>query len=506
MNLKTFILSFVFIVLTHCSFGQITNKNTFSKPDSLNQATLSRLNSETAKLNKQLDSLGKVTSLTAGQYKHKTDSLYQNFSSTILGKTKMPGDSLTPAVKEHISELETSIQKRKSSLDSLFHTNGTDLNSPLTDRYKDKLPSLSLPTSNTGSLAIPSGTLQSMNVPTLNTQNLNAPLLHDNASLPEINIPKADVAGLGEVQEKIQDATGAFKDVEGYKSDITKLSQNDASDLTKIPQAAEEQAMKVQGVKQLQSEIGSGDALKKEIESVQEKAKDPKALQAEAMEKARKEYVDHLAGHEQEVKAGTDHLFKLQKKYKSLADSRYLPKGIQNKMKGRPWQERLAPGFFFQASHQLPNWTGIDISPYLGYKVSGRIRTYIGGSYRAYIDARDVDLNSRDKAYAFRWFTHLRAIGGFYGHVEWERKKEIFQSKIPTVLVNDPHIGKWTTHWYTGIANIRNINKKMNSTVIVLYDLTKVGHAFNFNQVAIRFGFEYRLTKKKEITEKQSAD
>src|SRR5258708_36962381 len=52
-----------------------------------------------------------------------------------------------------------------------------------------------------------------------------------------------------------------------------------------------------------------------------------------------------FVGQEAKLQAGIAQLDKLKKKYGTFADSRYLPKRVPNEMKGKPFKERIVPGF-----------------------------------------------------------------------------------------------------------------------------------------------------------------
>lgn len=167
-------------------------------------------------------------------------------------------------------------------------------------------------------------------------------------------------------------------------------------------------------------------------------------------------------------------------------------------MKEKPWQERLVPGVFFQFHQELQPWTGIDVSPYIGYRLSGRFRTFIGGTYRLYAKVQELDVNTRDRAYSFRWFSQVKIINGFYVHLEVERKMEDLTSAPPQLRQAESKLNIWENHYHAGLMRLQRINKRVNGTFYALYDFEHYGSTFNVRQVTTRFGLEYKLKKKKK--------
>ena len=71
--------------------------------------------------------------------------------------------------------------------------------------------------------------------------------------------------------------------------------------------------------------------------------------------------------------------------------------------------------------------------------------------------------------------------------------------KIPVLpKFVDDKFNTWQTNYYTGLMRLQRINKNMNGAFYALYDLSDIGEIFNIKQIALRFGLEYKLKKKKK--------
>lgn len=475
---------------------QKIKQNTTSKLDSLDNETLGKLETEVSSLNHQLDSLSKLQ-LPGEKYKQKADSLYSNFQEKVLTKYKLPGDSLSPKLKNRVSEIDKTIGDKTSMLDSLFTANGLDINTNLGDKFNPSLPQQNLPALGNANLNLPGN---DMRFP--NTQMPNAQL--PNTKLPDTNIlkidaPKSDkIPGMNDfksVQEKVSEVADVAKNAATYAEEVKTLDPNN---MEKTAELAEKQLSKIDEVGAAQAELGKAEELKKEMGNFGEQAKSPDEAKEEVLHRTKQPFVDYLKGQEEKVQTGIDKMLDYQKKYRSLQDTRYLPKPIANKMKGKPWQERVVPGYLFQVHQQLQPWTGIDISPFVGYRLSGQFRTFIGGTYRIYVDIKDFNFNLHDRAYAVRWFTHIKTINGLYVHLELERQKEVYLNKPALPKLSEVEFNKWRSHSYAGLMRLQRINKNINGTAFALYDFKDIGRTFNFNQIALRFGIEYKLKKKKK--------
>ena len=85
-----------------------SNTKYLQKADSLDQVILGKIEKQVTALNQKLDSLYSLK-LPGTQYKQKADSLYHGFQEKVLGKFKMPSDTLSPKIKGRINEIDKTI-------------------------------------------------------------------------------------------------------------------------------------------------------------------------------------------------------------------------------------------------------------------------------------------------------------------------------------------------------------------------------------------------------------
>lgn len=499
---------------------KISTAEYLEKADSLEQAILVKIEKQVAAFNQKIDSLNQLR-LPSAKYNQKADSLYKGFQQKVLSKYKLPSDTLSVKIKDRISELDKTISDKTSFLDSLFTANGLDMNFNFSEKFNPAVPQTNLPSvKDSGIFPMPNAPMPNALIPNLPAEGLpqagaQLPVMElpnaqipkgqiPNPNLPKANLPKTDnIPGMSDIkslQEKVSDVTNVVKDAEKYAEEIKKVQEMDVRNLEKVPELAEKQLMKMDEMEAVQGELTKGEALKKEIGSFGDKAMNPEEAKEEIMHRTKQPFVDYLKGHEEKVQSGMNKMFDYQKKYRTVADTRYLPKRTANKMKGKPWQERLVPGISFQIDQNHVPWTGIDISPFVGYRLSGRFRTFIGGTYRPYVNVRSFDFNPNDKAFSLRWFTHIKTINGVYLHLEAQRKLEDISLKPSHQPVSDQLSNIWQNQYYVGLMRLQRLNKKINVSFYVLYDLDDIGKTFNVSQVEMRFGFEYKLKKKKANT------
>ena len=497
------------------SFFENTKSNIISA-DSLNDVTLNKIKNEIVSLNQKIDSL-KTLKLPSTLYKQKADSLYSTFQESVLGKYKLSSDTLSQEIKNCINELDENIRKKTFLLDSLLTANGLHINLTLRDKFNPSLSQQKLSEINPSPLNIQALDKLDFGAPTIPVEDLSQMRSHlpdvtaispipgqEDVNIPRVNIPKTgDLPAMDEIRsmrEKISEVTNAVKDAEGYANELEKVKELDVKDMQKVPEAAEKQLLKIDRIDAVKGELDKGDALKKQMSTFGDQAKDPEEMKEEVLHRTKQPFVDYLKGKEEKVQSGMNKMFEYQKKYRVIADTRNLPKRTANKMKGKPWQERLVPGVAFQINQNHVPWTGIAISPFVGYRLSGRFRTFISATYTPYVNIKTFDYNAVDRTLAFRWFTHVKTINGVYVHLEAERKKDVLSLKPTHQVPTDELTNAWQKKYYVGLMRLQRLNKKLNASFYVLYDLDDIGKTFNFSQVEMRFGFEYKLKKKKATT------
>lgn len=301
------------------------NSGIASKLDSVDQATLGKIEAEVGNVNQKIDSLNHLQ-LPGGKYKHKVDSLYNGFQQKVLSKYKMPGDSISSKVKARVSEIDKFVDDRTSLLDSMFTANGMDINVTLRDKFKGTIPQQNLSAVNasgiTDKLNLPTnGALPGVNAPDLQLPNASRPNTQvSNGVLPNASIPNtSNIPGLNDIQpiqQKVGDVTGVIKDAGAYADEIK--NAGDVNHMKEIPEMAEKQLTKINDVAAAQSELAKAEALKEEMAEFGDQAKSPDEIKEEVKHRTQQPFEDYLKGHEEKVQAGMNKLFDFQKKYRTI--------------------------------------------------------------------------------------------------------------------------------------------------------------------------------------------
>lgn len=154
-------------------------------------------------------------------------------------------------------------------------------------------------------------------------------------------------------------------------------------------------------------------------------------------------------------------------------------------------------GTEFQIDRKDPVWTGVDVSPYLGYKFSDRFRANVGGTYRVTFDTKTMELSHETESYGYRAFGNYKIINGLFAHLEVENMYRVVPPYYATQMnLPDPENPIWVPRAFVGLYKTYTISKHFNGQTQILYDFLDVAKNFQFNKVAFRFGFEYKFVKK----------
>lgn len=479
---------------------ELAIKQTNNKIDSLQALKL-----PTDKYEKKLDSIN-VSLRTKLNFSNKGDSLTQSIKGK-LNRGQKTKDSIQQSLSLRLQGLQKKIDQKLSFRDSLNLGNndlGLDMENPLKDMGVN-LPSnlTSLPDVNSPNLL---STKPDLILPGANMPKLQAPdqLNKIGDQVNELQkVPKEKLNELGlandleKIKGKVAKAGELTEKAEQYKDEIKEIGKGNLEKVEALPNEIENAALQLDEVKGLQVEQQKFVATKNILQQYQEMAKkamDTKELKDKAKETSKEKLVDLFDGKDEKLKAGIAQLDKLKKKYKSIPDSRYLPKHVPNEMKGKPFRERIVPGLGFQF-YQADN-AALDFSPYLSYKLSGRFRPGLGGTWRGSISTNNPSLHY-DEVYSFRVFNDLRWRSNFYFHTEGEwlhfTESSLARYKFPV----DQDLRLLKFRFNVGLLKTYTISKRFDGQVQFLYNLSDLTRFPQTKNVSLRFGFEYKLRTKK---------
>ncbi len=440
----------------------------------------------------------------------KLDSIHNDFT--------IEGDSIQQKYKHVVTQIEAKRKTVSITVDSLRnvdlpankYTRKLDsleqLRSNLESTYKSKFDSLKVKTI---------GRLQSLDLPpeykeplqklsssitdvNIESDFSNIPSLKmADYSLPDMNalpdagdIPNIDkVAKLPDVEAPVDGLDKLNGEVTAYQDDLKSITEGNVQNVEKLPETIEDQASRIDGLDELQKQSGVIDEHKVQLD----KLADPENAKEKAVSMAKEKAVDHFAGKQEQLKSAMDKISKYKQKYSSVSSIKDLPKRPPNPMKDKPFIERLVPGVYLQ--YQQKNYYLLDINPYIGYKVSGRVTTGLGWNHRVAWDSKYKRWERRSRIFGPRGFVDFKLGKGFIAHVEGET----INSFVPSTLRGNPDDGQreWVWSCMTGIKKEYRIYKNLKGTALIQYNLFNRHYKAPYvNRLNSRIGFEYVLKKK----------
>ncbi|HQQ98968.1 MAG TPA: hypothetical protein PLX35_16970 [Cyclobacteriaceae bacterium] len=329
----------------------------------------------------------------------------------------------------------------------------------------------------------------------------NLPNSSEKLQLPQINLNQgAKLPDLGvnqelqTIQKEINTVKGATNKVKEYEEDITQIKEGNMDKVKSVPKELENAAGNVAELKELKGETQQLTKVKNSLEqyqSMMDELKSKKPSKEDAEKLAKKELQDHFANEQTKLKAGIAELDRLKKKYHSIQDSRYLPKHAPNIMRGKPFRERIVPILSFQSFSSKD--VLIDFQPTVAYKVSGRLRPGLGGSYRVEASSKSV---TYARVYGFRVFNDYRFIGSNYFRVDGE-----WMNIAPSVWARysfpvDPVQQEWRFRLNAGVVKTYSISKRFAGQAAILYNVADLSRFPSSSNTSLRFGFEYKFKMK----------
>jgi hypothetical protein len=363
-------------------------------------------------------------------------------------------------------------------------------------------------------------------IPELPDASFSNPLTQQKElNLPELNLPKAEMPeGIKSLNDKVNDlqqmpkekleALDLTKDIdkiknqmakvgdvtkkaETYKEEIKEIASGNLEKVEALPKELENAALQmdeVQGIQDQQQKFTATKNILQQYQDLVTNLKDNEELKDKAKEAGKQQLNELLDTKDDKLKAGIAQLDKLKKKYKSVPDSRYLPKHAPNEMKGKPFRERIVPGLGFQ--FYKANETSIDVEPYFAYRLSGRFRPGIGASWR-YTGSLKHPAITYDEVFGLRIFNDLRWRGNFYLHTEaeWLKFTEASLARYKFPAETDERLVRFRLN--VGLFKTYTISKRFTGQVQFLYNVLDMSHFPQTKNASLRFGFEYKLKKKR---------
>ncbi len=371
--------------------------------DSIPYQLLQDYDSVAAQLNARIDSLSTME-LPTDVYARHLDSLYATFSNRDLAALHNMYGTASDKADVRLAHLDSIVTRKRTTLDSLMHAGG-----------QPSYMNLSIP--NADAIAKQMNVIPG--VPTLPTANI------PNLSLPTVNtqIPQAPAITMPGEVGAVQDLAGKAGELSGKAGEAGAIAQNiNTGNIgAAADKIADQQAQRLAGASGLTDAAGAGEAARSAVLAKPDLNTD--AIQ----QQAKKAFVDHFAGQEAVVQKDMESISKVQMKYRTVNDSRRLPKHVPNAMKGKPLRERLIPGLSVQLI--TANHVSLDIAPSIGYKLSGRLRAGIGVYKRLTYFKQSRSIRTEDVS-GFRVYGEVKIKDQLYIHIE----PELFRDRRPNAV------------------------------------------------------------------------
>lgn len=430
------------------------------------------LQKQVKNFNTSLDSLNHFRD-TPNVYIQKLDSSYKSFKQRILTQFSHGKDSVSRKVDERVVMIDSALRKKCAVLDSLTKSKGFEGFSPeqLTEKINPSITDLDVPGVELGSPGIG---LQIPTIPDLPLKN------------PGVSIDVEAAGSLPNELDQLNDVEDLAPDIEKISSEAERIQGMNTETLEKT---SEGKLHEMDEVKRIGGEKKKVDALDKQAKSLKKLKGSPDSVRT----MVKKEFVDHFAGKEEKIKNDLASIAKMQVKYRTFGDSRLLPKHPPNEMKGKPFVERLIPGITFQVFTQEN--VSVDVSPFIGYRFSGKFNAGLGGYKRITYFSKSDHLQAVN-CYGFRFFASHKIVKKFSFYSELECYRNYTASGYGGLygFMRNQHHWKWNF----GFQNRYSIGRRFYGNFIVMYDLVKIKRFPNTEGAAVRFGIDYLIKNRKK--------
>jgi hypothetical protein len=468
--------------------GDSTTRSAYHRVDSIRSGFQSKADSLQLAYKKPMDNIDATSKLL----QHKIDSLQTLKLPTDKLAAKL--DSVKSIGTKKIAELNQKVEKLKGkATESLKSLNlSKEMQGPV-DKLQQSVGAYKIPTVDG---KIPDLGMGGTKLPGLEMPNgMNASSL-GNTKIPGMEGLPAGQAGVGEIKElknltnETKELSNLSKEAGAYGKDIKNISQGKLSEVKNIDKAAEDEAKKMVGGKELTGMTGDLEKYKKQLSGRPDSAALSMAKQ-EAKEMVMKEATNHFAGKEEILKGAMDKMAKLKTRYSEVKSMADLPKRLPNPLKGKPFRERLIPGFTLQFLSDK-NFK-MDFNPSIAYHLRPRLKAGIGWNERITFASWLPTIT--DRVYGLRTFGEFTLPKGFNARADIE----LLNAIIPPLLINTTDVGKrdWEWSMLVGLKKEFKIYKSISGNVQTMYRVWSDHDKVPFpDRLVVRMGFEFPMKKK----------
>lgn len=428
------------------------------KKDSLNssyQQTIGKLNAQQERVNHKIDSLSAL--------KLPTDKLLQQQDS----------------ISQRIQSTVASYQSKVNNLQQRFTTEVDAL--PLTPELQSAADKLTK-TVNGFSLPDASGIAPDFSLPqtNLNLQGI------DGVALPVLGVNTEglpDMPGTDQLKQQLPDVPV----VEGLE-DVKALSEVKSVDDAAV--LAEKQVANLDQVKELQGQAGAGEV--QQLQSLTSEDAAKQLIEEQVMQQFPRSPVNHFAGKEEVLQKAMEEMAKLKNKYSSLADMKEAGKKRPNEMRGKPFFERLRPGFALQVL-KGEDAILLDLNGYVGYRFTGRLAAGPGWLQRIDFNTNEYNFHDVAVVYGPRFFGEFNVWKNFCPRLE----AEWLNTAIPPTVANLPLVEgsrAWVGGMLAGVKKDYQIASRIRGVAQVMFYVLGDKYKRPYSDVVnVRIGLEFKI-------------
>ena len=519
-------------LLTLCLSGYAQNRDSVhtAEPDSLYQSKRNQLDSvkqrtkeKYDKVKGSYDSVGQKLGNSVSRVKHKADSLrninlmqlsgldsIQRQTKAKFAKLKSEYDSVGQKIASSISRIKQRIdslgtlklptEKLNARIDSLTKLKEAKLaglkskTEALKARSIKKLDSLKLPPRVKKELKKFTKGLTKLDIgipgTDLNFPKIKSLGIKSNLAIPGVKVPSLASPSASGINTSLPDGVGELK-TGGVGKEVKELGGEvkEVTDKLKNPPKKEEVVAKVE------EKVGESTVVKNATEKLGVPKDMPLAdgqlTKEELQKQAAKQAIDHFAGKEKLLMGAMSQMSKLKQKHSSVQSIKDLPKKIPNPMKDMAFIERVVPGILFHVQNKKA-WL-LDLNPYAGYRITGKLNAGMGWNYRLALDVDQREIYPA-KAYGPRIYIEYDLFRGFQPRIELE----VIRAYIPSLKIPG-ELGErqWVKSMFVGLNKKYKISKSIKGTSSVMYTMFDVHHKSPYgDKIVLRFGVEVMLKKK----------
>lgn len=261
--------------------------------------------------------------------------------------------------------------------------------------------------------------------------------------------------------------------------------------IRKDPSVAAENAVgQLAEVSSATNELQQAEQLTKQNEALQtaEQMKDPAGMQ----EVAQKQALNHFQGQEALLQGAMDQMSKYKEKYPSLSSINDVKKTWLpvNGLKGVPFRERIRVGVN-TGFRSTGDTILLDFFPNASYRISGRFEAGLAMMYRVRVKTKEFGFDQKNPVWGTSAFLVAKTFKSLFVRVE------VDGNSYPKSTIEQPSYRDWRWSFLSGVQTNFRISPQWSGNVQMLYNFDSSLKDGFPERLALRFGVQYKLPKKK---------